>query len=105
MCLHAAMTRTRDDRTILGQLTDPLKPPHVAIKICRLRRLFAGLFKAMHLSRTRSLSSKLLITLIKTFLLPRWFQKLSASLTFVKLRAHCIYRCRYFAPCAIIQLV
>src|SRR5438094_9469835 len=105
MCLHAAMTRTRDDRTILGQLTDPLKPPHVAIKISRLRRPFAGLFKAMHLSRTRSLSSKLLITLIKTFLLHRWFQKSSVRLTFVKLHAHCIYCCRFSVPCAILHLV
>jgi len=28
-----------------------LEPPHVAIKICRLRRPFAGLFKAIHYSQ------------------------------------------------------
>src|SRR5947209_17862306 len=45
--------------------------------------------------RTRSLSSILLITLIKTFVLQRWFQKCSASPTFLKLHALCIYRFRY----------
>src|SRR5205807_7139297 len=39
------MTRTGHDGTILGQLTDALEPPHVAIKICRLRRPSAGFSK------------------------------------------------------------